>query len=77
MRRYQFVVGMTLAALEEEVNRIVNNEPSTKLIQVFYAQGTGFVGVVEYLENTEVLPTKQADQSVNPRRSQEKSQKKS
>ncbi len=47
MQRYQFIVGVSLPALEEEVNRIVNDELFAKLNQVFYAPGTGFVGIVE------------------------------
>jgi hypothetical protein len=47
MRKYQFVVGVSLAALEEEVNRLVNDEPALRLIQVLYAVGSGFVAIME------------------------------
>ena len=53
MPRYQFVVGVSTAALEEELNRLVIDEPCLKLIQVVYAMGTGFVAVVEHTEITE------------------------
>ena len=49
MQRYVFVVGVSLAALEAELNRIVEDDRSLSLKQVFFAQGTGFVGVVEHL----------------------------
>jgi hypothetical protein len=66
MLRYQFIVGVTLSALEEELNQVVNNEHSAKLNQVFYAQGIGFVAVVEHLESTEVLQVEQIDRRTNP-----------
>jgi hypothetical protein len=47
MRRYQFVPGVSLGALEEEVNRLVNEEPSLKLIQVLQVMGSGLVAVME------------------------------
>jgi hypothetical protein len=47
MGRYQFVVGVSLAALEEEVNRLVQDDPGLKLIQVLYAVGSGFTAIIE------------------------------
>jgi hypothetical protein len=47
MRRYQFVVGVSLAALDEELDRTAGDDPSIALAQVFYAAGTGFVAVLE------------------------------
>lgn len=47
LRRYRFIVGVTLAALEDDVNRVVHDDPRLCLFQVFYATGTGFVGVLE------------------------------
>ena len=47
MLKYQFVVGVSLAALEQEVKRLVNDEPALKLIQVLYAVGSGFVAIME------------------------------
>lgn len=67
MRRYQFVVGMTISALEDELNRIMNDDPSTKLIQVLYAQGTGFIGIIEHIKGVEVLQSKQIVQPVKSR----------
>ena len=46
-RRYQFVVSVSLAALEEDLNRAVGDDPSIALVQVFYAAGTGFIAVLE------------------------------
>ena len=54
MQKYQFVVGVSLSALEEELNRLVNYEPSLKLIQVIFAVGTGFVAIVERSESDEL-----------------------
>jgi len=48
MRKYQFVVGVSLPVLEDEVDRLVQDEPGLKLIQVLYAAGSGFVAVVEH-----------------------------
>jgi len=48
MTRYRFIVGATLAALEQDLNRIADAEPDIELRQVLLAQGTGFVAVVEY-----------------------------
>jgi hypothetical protein len=50
MPKYQFIVGVSLAALEADLNRIVQEEPSLKLHQVMYAPGTGFVAVLEHVE---------------------------
>ena len=47
MRRYQFVVGVSLAALEEDLERTAGDDVSIALVQVFYAVGTGFVAVLE------------------------------
>jgi hypothetical protein len=54
MPKYQFVVGVSLAALQADLNRIVQEEPSLQLHQVMYAPGTGFVAVVERTEGVEV-----------------------
>ena len=67
MPRYQFIVGVSLSALEEQVNQLVNDEGSAKLTQVLYAQGTGFVGVVEHAENTDVVQTKRGEELVEDR----------
>jgi hypothetical protein len=50
MRKYQFVVGVSLAALEEEVNRLVSEEPGLRLIQVLQVMGSGLVAVVEHAD---------------------------
>lgn len=47
-RKYQFVVGVNLATLETDVNRLVAERPGMKLNQVLYVQGTGFIGVMEH-----------------------------
>jgi len=52
MPRYHFVVGVTLGALDVEVNRITADRAVT-LNQVLYAHGTGFVGVLEYPERSD------------------------
>jgi hypothetical protein len=77
MRKYQFIVGVSLSALEEEVNRVVNDEQSAKLNQVFYAQGTGFVGVIERPECNEVLQIEQKVQPAKARANQTRSRNKS
>ncbi|MEO6921018.1 MAG: hypothetical protein ABI171_18710 [Collimonas sp.] len=45
--RYQFLVGANLATLETDLNRLATDNPGLNLNQVFYVQGTGFVGVLE------------------------------
>ncbi len=47
MPRYQFVTGISLSLLEEEINRMVAEEPGLALNQVLQVPGAGFVGVVE------------------------------
>ena len=67
MPRYQFLVGVSLTALEEELNRMVSGEPSLKLHQVLYIQGTGFVAVVEHSESAKKgLRTEQREQPEEP-----------
>jgi hypothetical protein len=51
MRKYQFVVGVSLPALEEALNRIAEGEHSVSLNQVLHAPGTGFVAVLEHADN--------------------------
>lgn len=77
MSRYKFIVGVTLAALEEELNRIVAKDPRTKLIQVFYAQGAGYVAVVEYLDNGKAFPNDLTAGAGAPKKLQQKLHKKS
>ncbi len=77
MRRYQFIVGVSLAALEAELNRIANDEDFVELRQVFYVQGTGFVAAVERLENAQVERTQQVDKPAKPATNSGKSRKNS
>ncbi|WP_129518123.1 hypothetical protein [Burkholderia stabilis] len=44
---YQFVTGVTLVALEDRVNQLIDEHPDLTLKQVLFAQGTGFVAVLE------------------------------
>jgi hypothetical protein len=53
MSRYRFIVGVSVAALESEVNRLVEDDPGLNLKQVFLAPGTGFVAVLEDCEGAE------------------------
>ena len=48
MSKYKFLVGVTPAALEAELNSADAQEPLLKLRQVLLAPGTGFIAVVEY-----------------------------
>lgn len=45
--KYQFVTGATLVALEDRVNQLTHEHPNMTLKQVLFAQGTGFVAVLE------------------------------
>lgn len=47
MTQYQFVTGISLAALQDEVNRIASEEPGLTLNQVLHVPGAGFVAVIE------------------------------
>jgi hypothetical protein len=47
LQKYLFVVGVSLASLEEELNRAAEQEEDLELKQVFYAQGSGFVAILE------------------------------
>lgn len=48
MTRYKLVLGMTIPTLEMEINQMVSDEPSAKLINAFYVPGAGFLGAMEY-----------------------------
>jgi hypothetical protein len=48
MTRYKLLLGVTFVTLEAEINRMVSDDSSAKLITAFFAQGTGFIGVMEY-----------------------------
>jgi hypothetical protein len=50
MHRYQFVIGVSLSALEAELNRIVKEEPFLALRGFTFAHGIGFIAVVERSE---------------------------
>jgi hypothetical protein len=56
MTRYRFIVSATLSALEQDLNRIADEDPDLELRQVLLAQGTGFVAVVEYGRGPETAP---------------------
>lgn len=43
--RFQFVVGVSLPVLEKELNEV---DAELELRQIFYAQGAGFVAVLEH-----------------------------
>jgi len=78
MPKYQFIVGVSLGALEGNLNQIAADAPNLKLNQVFFAQGTGFVAVVEHSacerEKAALAATPQvAGESPTPRKSQKKS----
>jgi hypothetical protein len=77
MRRYQFVVGVSLSALEAELSQIMNNEPGLVLREFTYAQGTGFVAVVERSEGNGLVPTEQTERPGEPSKDQRKRRKKS
>ena len=47
MDKYQFIVGMSVPALEVEINRLVSGDTDLHLRQVLFAQGTGFIAIVE------------------------------
>ncbi len=75
MPRYQFVVGVSVTALEESVNHIVSDEPCLKLNHVLYAQGTGFIAVVERPEGAKASQTEEIKQSEKPAMNQRRSGK--
>jgi hypothetical protein len=52
MTSYKLLLGVTFAALEDEINRLVSDDSSAELINAFFAQGTGFIGAMKY-EGTE------------------------
>jgi hypothetical protein len=56
-RRYQFLIAPTLLALEDEVNRLVSDDPYLQVIQILSAVGTGFVAVVERPPSSPPLPS--------------------
>jgi hypothetical protein len=48
MTRYKLLLGVTYSTLEDEIDRMVSDDTSAKLLNAFFAQGTGFIGVMEY-----------------------------
>jgi hypothetical protein len=48
MTRYKLLLGVTAPTLEVEINNMVSNDSSAKLLGAFFAQGSGFFGVMEY-----------------------------
>jgi len=47
MRQYQFVIGISLALLQDEVNRLAAESPELTLNQILHVPGQGFVGIIE------------------------------
>jgi hypothetical protein len=48
MTQYKLLLGITIPALEAEINQVASNDSSARLINAFYAPGAGFVGAIEY-----------------------------
>jgi hypothetical protein len=46
MKSCSLVVGVTLPALEGQINRILADDESAQLIGLLFAQGTGFVSAI-------------------------------
>jgi hypothetical protein len=77
MPKYRFHVTVSLSALEEELNRVVSDEPYLKLNQVFYAQGLGFVAVVERAKNDDDDQGAEREQEEEPEISRRRAKRKS
>lgn len=75
MPRYEFIIGVSLSMLEQELNRRVASDPCLALNQVMYAPGTGFVAVVERSEGTKIGETQPAKGTDEVKKSQGRSQK--
>lgn len=56
MTQYKLLLGMTIPALEAEINQVVSNDSSARLINAFYAPGAGFVGAIEYQGEANTRP---------------------
>ncbi len=65
MTRYKMLFGVTVPMLEDEVNGMVSDDSSAKLLGAFFAQGSGFIGVMEYDSENEarVQERKEAKQA--------------
>lgn len=46
MNNCKLLIGVTLAALEGKINAIFAEDESAQLVDVFFAQGTGFVAAM-------------------------------
>jgi hypothetical protein len=78
MRAYQFIVGVSLSALEKELNQVANHKDFVGLNQVLHVQGIGFIAVVERMEEqTKIEQVHEVDKSAQPRVSQRRPRKKS
>ena len=51
MARYRFITAVSLAALQQDLNRAAADDASLDLVQVLHVPGTGFVAVVEVDED--------------------------
>ncbi len=74
MPRYRFVVAASLAALEQELNRLVGEEPDLEFIQLLHAPGTGFIAVVKGIAGIAAGPAPAAGPA-EPRKRSRRSQK--
>ncbi len=77
MQRYQFVVGVSLSALDAELNRIVKEDPCLVLRGFTYAQGTGFVAVMERSEEDAHIHAEPTERPEEPSKSVRKRRTKS
>ncbi len=50
MTRYKLLLGVTVSTLEHEINSMVSDDSSAKLLDAFFAQGSGFIAAMEYDE---------------------------
>jgi len=66
MRGCKLLLAVTLPALEQEINRMLSEERSARLLQAFFVHGTGFIGAVEY-EAEEVSSAETTDQGTAPK----------
>lgn len=63
MKKYKFIVGVSILALDEDLNRFLQDSPEHEVFEIFYAQGTGFVAVLGCDEGDAEVPHEATDKT--------------
>jgi hypothetical protein len=75
MKNCKLLVGVTLQALEGRINAMLAEDESAQLVELIFAQGSGFVAAMvrEAREAPPIGATKRPEEPKRPGRSKSKS----